>query len=442
MKKIVIFNFLLGSSALFAQNNFDRLHIYFDSIEKHHTFSGSVALAKNNELLFERHFGVLEAKTNTPVNSNSKFRIGSISKTFTATLIMKAVEEKKLKTKDKLSKYFPTIVNAKSITIEHLLRHQSGIFNFTNDSLFWKINEQPISQEQMIATLSSYKSQFKPGTQYEYSNSGYYLLACILEKVYNKSYSSLLEEKITQPLSLKHTYEGTILSAPNNEALSVGYSFAHHHWKDLSITHSSHLLGAGGMVSTPTELTQFMTALLEGKVISAKNLTLMKTMKMNYGYGLIVLPYHLNFAYGHTGGIDTYSAVTGYFDKEGLAFGMTMNGYEGSTNDVLVAMLSAYFGDSIKMPSPIHYYPVKEELLGKYEGIYFNNQHKLKLIVSAEMEDKTLKIKLQNQPSIKTIPSSNTLFEVPMVSAKFTFNEEKNTVTLNQYGNKIEFIKE
>ena len=441
MKNKLFFTILLSSSSLFAQKDFARLNIFFDSIEKHHTFSGSVAMTENNELIFERHFGILEAKNNTPVQADSKFRIGSISKTFTATLIMKAVEEKKLKTTDKLSKYFPTVVNAKSITVEHLLRHQSGIFNFTNDTLFWERNENLITNDQLVSIISNYSSQFKPGTKYEYSNSGYFLLASILEKIYQKPYAELLKEKITVPLGLNNTYEGTSIKAENNEAESVYYSFGNKTWKQKNITHSSHLLGAGGIVSTPTELNLFMTALMNGKIVSDRSLTLMKTMKMNYGYGLFLMPYHLNLGYGHTGGIDTYSAVTAYFEKEKLNASVTLNGYEGAANDITVAMLATYYGDSIKMPKPINYYPVKEDVLSKYEGTYYNAQHKITLKVKADLEEKTVRVKVDAQPEISTVPLSQYQFEVSMVDAKFSFLDN-GSVTLNQFGNKIVFLRQ
>ncbi len=438
MKIRILFLFISLNSSLFAQNKFENLSNYFDSIEHYNLFSGSVALRKNDQIIFDRQFGQIgESMSN--VQSGTKFRIGSISKTFTATLIMLAVEDKKLKTTDKVSKFFPSLPNSKKITIEHLLRHTAGIYNFTNDSLFWTRNEKNILQDELISIISNYPSQFQPGTKYEYSNSGYYLLACILEKVYQKKYENILNEKITIPLQLNNTYEGTTIEAAQNEALAITYSFPQQKWINQPITNSSHLLGAGGILSTPSELTHFMTALFTGEILTDKSLKQMKTFQFNYGYGILPIPYKLNSAYGHTGGIDTYSAITGFFDSDTLAFAITLNGYVNGMNDIAVAMLSAYFGDLIKMPTPISFCNVPVEKLDKYVGEYYNAQHKLKLLVEKDIEQNSLKIKLENQPSITTIPTQINIFEYPMVDAKFTFNSDKKTVVLNQFGNRLEF---
>ncbi len=440
MKKIILL-FILALSTPILGQKYSPLENYLDSVNIHHLASGSVEIYTNNEILFKRQFGNLDQTT--ALTENSKFRIGSISKTFTATMILMAVQENKISLKTKLSTFFPEIKNAKKITIHHLLNHTSGIFNYTNDSLFWNTNQEDFSRSKMIAQFQNYPSQFKPGEKHEYSNSGYFLLGMILEEIYKTDYATLLNEKITTPLSLTHTYEGNLLNANKNEAKSVYYSYLDEKWKENQITHSSQLMGAGGILSTPHELNLFYDALLSGKLINPKMINAMKTMTFGYGYGIIKLPYHERSLLGHTGGIDNFSSVTTYNTEDSTCFSITLNGYQMEMNNILLAMLDTHYKDTItKYPNGIKAVKVSPEKLESMAGEYSNKPYKLKLITTINEEEQTLKIKLNNQPIITLIPTAENTFELPIVDAKFIFQVEKKKVILFQKGSKIEFIKQ
>jgi CubicO group peptidase (beta-lactamase class C family) len=189
MKKIV---FILVS-LIFAQNiwsqNIDKnkLDNYFDTLFKYERFMGSVAVMHKGKLIYNKSVGYVDLDSQIKANQESKYRIGSISKTFTAVLILKAVEDKKLDLKSTIETYFPSLANANKINISHLLYHRSGIPNFTDSKEYMTWNTQPKTQDELIQLISVSGSDFEPDTKVSYSNSNYYLLSIILEKVYKKT---------------------------------------------------------------------------------------------------------------------------------------------------------------------------------------------------------------------------------------------------------------
>ena len=154
-----LFFFLLTSQFIFSQEyNFDKLNKYFDELEENNKFMGSVAVSKGDSLIFTRAIGYLDVEMNEKLNSKSKFRIGSISKTFTSVLILKSVEEGKINLDDTIENYFPDIPNSNKITVENLLSHRSGIFNFTDSSDYINYMLESKSREELIEIISGAES--------------------------------------------------------------------------------------------------------------------------------------------------------------------------------------------------------------------------------------------------------------------------------------------
>jgi len=185
---------------------------------------------------------------------DTKYKIGSISKTFTTVLVFKAIDENKLKLTDNIDRYFPSIENAKKITIDNLLCHRSGIHNFTDLEDYLKWNTQKKSEKELLEIIAKGGSDFEPDTKAEYSNSNFVLLSFILQKIYKKDYAQLLNEMIIKPLHFKNTYFGKPINIKDNECFS--YSF-NGNWTKETETDMSIPLGAGAIVSTPSDLTKF-----------------------------------------------------------------------------------------------------------------------------------------------------------------------------------------
>ncbi|MCK9484996.1 MAG: beta-lactamase family protein, partial [Candidatus Marinimicrobia bacterium] len=227
MKGLIITLLLMGfiSQSGLAQD-FDktRLDNYFETLEANQKFMGSVAVSQNGKIIYTKSVGFADLENNIKASENSKYRIGSISKTFTAVLALKAIEENKLDLDQTIDKFFPKIKNAKKITIKHLLSHSSGIHNFTNDEDYLTWNTQAKTEKEMVDIITKAGSDFEPGSKNEYSNSNYVLLTYILEKTFKKPYAELLTLYVTEPLGLTNTYLGSKINPKNSECNSYRFS--------------------------------------------------------------------------------------------------------------------------------------------------------------------------------------------------------------------------
>jgi CubicO group peptidase (beta-lactamase class C family) len=176
MRKFVLFSVLFISSFGFSQQTkFQKIDSLLTFLNANNKFMGSIALRENDKVVFAKAYGYADIETNKKLDENSKLKIGSITKTFTATMIMQLVDEKKLSLDTKLSTFYPKIPNSDKITIHHLLHHRTGIPDYLNDdeTIMEKIYVVN-SKEEMIARITNYKSAFEPNSQHKYSNSNYY----------------------------------------------------------------------------------------------------------------------------------------------------------------------------------------------------------------------------------------------------------------------------
>lgn len=397
---------------------------------------GSVAVSQNGKIIYTKSIGFADFENKIRANENSKYRIGSISKTFTAVLVFKAVEEGRIKLNQTIKKYFPTIKNANKITIEHLLYHRSGIYNFTNAADYLTWNTQAKTEKEMVEIIANSGTVFNPGSKAEYSNSNYLLLTYILEKVFKKSYSELLTENITIPAALNHTYLGGTINQKKNECNS--YRFVEN-WKRESETDISVPLGAGGIVSTPGDLVKFSDALFGGKLIKKESLEKMKTIKEIYGAGLFQVPFYHRTGLGHTGGIDGFNSIFCHFPDGNISYALTSNGTNFNFNDISIAVLSAVYGHPYDIPE-FKTFDIILEDLDKYSGVYSSSQLPLKITITKN--NKTLIAQATGQPAFPLDAIEKDKFRYDPAGIVIEFNPEEKTMILKQGGGQYIFKKE
>lgn len=428
--------FGLVTGLTFAQNlNKAKLDSLFQILETKDKFMGSIAVAENGNILYTKSIGKDDIETNKLSTIATKYRIGSISKMFTSCLIFKAVEEKKLDLSQTIHIYFPTIENAKKITIGNLLNHRSGIHNFTNDDEYLKYNTQPKSEKEMLEIISKGKSDFEPDSKAEYSNSNYVLLSYILEKTYKKTYKEILNTKIIKPLGLKNTYFGSKTNIQNNECYSYRFSGK---WEKETETDMSIPMGAGAIVSNPTDLVLFINSLFSMKIINEKSLEQMKTIKDNYGMGLFQVPFYDKKGFGHTGGIDGFSSVISYFPESKLSVALNSNGKVYSNNDIMIAALSCYYGKPFEIPN-FKIIELKTEDLDKYLGEYSSTDLPLKITITKD----NLKLfgQATGQSAFPLDATEKDKFEFLAAGIKLEFKPTENQMILYQGGSKFTFTK-
>lgn len=422
----------------FAQTNFDKVKLdeYFHTLEENNKFMGSVAISKNGEIIYKRTVGLADVENNVKASENTKYRIGSISKSFTAVLVLKAVDEKKLNLNQTIDKWFPAITNSKKITVKQLLSHRSGLHNFTNNSDYLTWNTQPKTEKEMIVTIEKGGSDFEPDSKAEYSNSNFVLLTYILEKTFIKSYSELLQERIVKPIDLENTYVFGKINTNNNECKS--YKFVGS-WKEEPETDFTIPLGAGAIISTPSDLAKFADALFGGKLLTPGSLEIMKTIKDGYGIGLFQIPFHKSVGYGHTGGIDGFSSIYSHFSDEKISYALTSNGTNFNNNDISIAVLSAIYDKPYEIPTFTTYNLTSDDL-DKYLGIYASKEIPLKITITKD--GNTLIAQGTGQPAFPIEATEKDKFKFDPAGAKFEFNPTEKTMILFQGGGQIVFTKE
>src|SRR5687767_1667692 len=285
-----------------------KLDQFFDRLAQKNKAMGSLTIAKDGNVIYARAIGYSQINPKKPLTAASRFRIGSITKMFTTTMIFQLIEEGKLKLSDTLDKFLPQIPNAQKITIAQILQHRSGIPNVRRErDARVKVSTIPMGKDEMLALLVKGTPDFEPGTRHQYSNSGYWVLGLILEKVTGKPYERALEERVTSKIGLKDTYLTTgNIDVNKNEALT--YIHFGGDWKPVSETHPTILFSAGAIVSTPGDMVKFIHALFEGKLVSKESLDQMKMMRDGEGSGMATFTFAGKTLYGHTGGGDNYGA--------------------------------------------------------------------------------------------------------------------------------------
>ena len=437
MKKIIYLSiFALFSVAVNAQKpDTKKLDQYFDVLEKNNRFMGSVALAQNGKIIYDRSIGFIDIENQIKSDINTKYRIGSISKTFTAVLVLKAVEEKKLSLNQTLDKYYPQIKNSDKISISDLLYHRSGINNFTDQEDYLNWNSEAKSEKEMLNIIVKGGIDFQPNSKSEYSNSNFLLLSYILEKIYGEKFADLLNDKIVKKLKLKNTYLGSKIRTNFQESYSYKFSnqFELEKETDMSIP-----IGAGAVVSNPGDLTIFADALFSGKLISKKSLKLMKTINGSFAMGLFILPFYDKTAYGHTGGIDGFSSIFCYFEKDKIAYALNSNGTRMNNNDISIAVLSAAFGKAFELPN-FESLQLKAEDLDIYLGEYSSND--IPLNIKITKSGNSLVAQATGQASFNLEASSKHIFTFEQAGVILEFNPDKKELTLKQGGGVFLFKK-
>ncbi|MHC1737933.1 MAG: serine hydrolase domain-containing protein [Ignavibacteriaceae bacterium] len=439
MKKIFLSLFCLFSFALIQAQTFNitKMDSLFSLIDKNDKGMGSISLFQNGEEVYQKAFGFSDFENNLLADSKTKYRIGSVTKTFTAVIILQMIEENKITLESPLSLFFPQIVNSGKITIEQLLRHRSGIHNFTNDSAYVTYMDKPKIRDELLEIFSKLPSDFTPGEKFSYSNTGYVLLSFIAEKIDNKSFQDILIDRIIRPLQLENTFLGNKIVTINNEALSYNKI---ENWQRSVETDLSIPIGAGAIVSTPTDLNIFYNALFSGKLVSQTSLEKMTTLVDGYGMGLFQIPFYERKAFGHTGGIDAFQTASAYFPDEKFAVSFISNGVVVPRNDIMIGALSIFFGRDYTLPDFKPSLLLSSKDLDKYLGTYSTPTFPLKITISKK--ENVLMGQATGQPAFPLDPYEVDKFKFDSAGLKIEFVPVENKMILRQSGMQYELIKE
>lgn len=345
------------------------------------------------------------------------------------------ITEGKLTLETTISKFFPQLPNANSITIHHLLGHSSGIHNFTDDDKYFEYMTKPKSREEKLQIIKKGGVDFKPGKKHEYSNTNYVVLSLIAEEIDKKYFSEILDARIVKPLNLTNTYYGKPVNIEENEAQSYGWSG---NWMKSSETDMSIPMGAGAIVSQPADLNKFFHALFNGEMLTEEMLGKMHNMNSGYGYGLFQFPFYDKVSFGHTGGIDAFQSMAAYFPDEELSISVTLNGAVYPINDIMIGALSIYFGNDYELPT-FEKFEVSAKDLRKYEGVYSAEGFPFDITITEK--NGSLTAQATGQPSFTLEAFAEHKFRFRMAGIEMHFLPEDDKMIFKQGGITTELAK-
>jgi CubicO group peptidase (beta-lactamase class C family) len=435
---------ILGARALFATlltlvlsitgfaQTFDKakLNQFFDRLASKNQAMGSLAIVKDGKVLYSRVIGYsqINGTEKKPLTAANKFRIASIGKMYTAVMIMQLVEEQKLKLTDTLDRFFPQVPNANKITILQMLSHRSGIPNVQRDWDPQRNWRNGITKNEMFDLITKATPEFAPDTKQSYSNSGYFLLTLILEKITGKSYAEALEERITSKIGLADTYiEPEFINVNKNESLT--YIHFGGDWRQVHETHPSIAYGAGQIMSTPNDLAKFIQALFDGKILSAESLNQMKTIRDGEGLGIVTFTFAGKVFYGNTGGGDNYGSWLAYEPEEKLAVAYTTNAKVYPVENIVRGAVEIYYHKPFHIPT-FETVAVSPDVLDLYVGVYSNSEGPVRFRVTRK--GTRLFVQAGNETAVAIEATAENKFQLAGGRIVFEFDAAKGQMILKR----------
>ena len=412
-----------------------KLDQFLDRLAEKNKGMGSLALARDGNVVYSRSFGYrqIDATEKKPLSEATKYRIASITKTFTAVMIFQLVEEDKLKLTVTLDRFFPQIPNAARITLGQILAHRSGIHDLEADGS-WGM--QPRTRDEVVARIANGQPDFEPDARHLYSNAGYVLLGYIIEQVGGKPYREALKERIVSRIGLKDTELGDGKTDPGkNQALSYRYVGG---WKEAPELDFSVPGGAGSILSTPVDMTKFIQALFDLKLVSQDSLKQMTTMRDGEGMGMEPFSFAGKTLYGHTGGSGSSGAWLAYSPDEKVALAYATNAKIYPVSNIVSGVLDIYWNRPFQIPA-FEAFEVSAEILDRYVGVYSIPGTPVKVKVTRE--GSTLYFQPAGQSAVPLEATAEDKFKIDPFLV-FEFDAAKREMTITRAGQKRAFTKE
>ncbi len=397
-----------------------RMDQIIQSYVANHTFMGTALVARGSTILFSKGYGSANLEWEIPNAPNTKFRLGSVTKQFTAASIMLLEERGKLSVNDSVKKYMPDAPAAwDKITIFNLLTHTSGIPNFTAFPDYPKLESFATTPAELVARFRDKPLEFEPGNGWNYSNSGFVLLSYLIEKISGTKYEVFVRENIFTPLGMEDSgYDSVAVVTPRRAA---GYVFAGSKFENAGFVHMSVPSGAGALYSTTEDLLKWEQGLFGGKILQAASLTKMTTpFKNHYAFGVNVDSVRGHKVIAHSGGIQGFNTHLAYYPDEKLTV-VVLSNVNGTAPDMIAGQLAALArGEKVTLAGEHKQIVVDSKVLSRYVGTYRMSPG-VDMVVT--IDGNQLSAKLATQPAFPIFPESQTSFFLKVVDAQVEFSK-------------------
>ncbi len=385
-KALIVTLILLVINAYTQEKSIEQLASHFDKILseqfKSNEPGASVLVARHGQIIYKKAYGMANLELNVPMHDDHVFWIASLGKQFTAVAILQLMEQGKLSLQDEITKFIPDYpTQGNIITIEHLLTHTSGIHNFSG----MKDPEKKLALDctplEVIDFFKNLPMRFAPGTKWEYSNSGYFLLGYIIEKITGKTYAKYLEENIFNPLDMTNSLYASDLKIIKNR---VGaYSLGETGFQNSSPRNITHVYSAGAIQSTVSDFFKWHQGLHSYKLVKKENLNkaltrykLSNGIETDYGYGWRMGYVYESPSIWHGGLITGFATIQVYLPQEDVLVVVFSNCDCNYPKDIASRLAALASGKPFEHKE----IPIKPNTIQEYKGLYENPKGQQRII--------------------------------------------------------------
>ena len=411
-----------------------KINEYMDALVKAGKFNGSLLIARDGKVVVSKGYGMSNFELAVPNTPQTKFRIGSITKAFTAMGIMLLQQQGKLSVQDSICKYVPECPAAwQQITLHHLLSHTSGLAKHDKADDYLKTAMMPMSVMQLIDSFKNKPADFKPGEKFDYNNNGYILLGSVIEKSSGQSYEAFLRDNIFVPLGMANSGYDQHERIIKNRAAgyvrpddSSGGTLMNAVYIDQSQSFS-----AGALYSTTEDLLRLDQALNAGKLLSPKTQEAMFTPVFGeygsaptYGYGWYINRQFNRRAVSHPGGVPGFTSILTRFPDDRVVIILLGNVENSQVIRASRDLAAIIFGEKYEIPRERISVKIDAKVLAAYVGEYEDRPGR---ITSILIENETLILKLSGQPvGLPLLAESETQFFHPVQDVQIVFVKNAN----------------
>jgi CubicO group peptidase (beta-lactamase class C family) len=362
--KSIFFSLLFLPVVGFTQSIAQKADELLTAYASQQKFSGNVLIAKQGKIIFEKAYGYADQKNKLLNTTQTEFRVGSLTKMFTSTLILQLAGASKLSLTDPVTKYVPGFANGEKIQLRHLLSHTSGIKGTTG-------TPAPTTLEESVSRFTCQGLSFEPGTRFEYNNFNYILLSYIAQKVTGVPFAKLVQANVLARAGMAHSGLDTKDRPSKNKALGYVTNPATLEWQvpdggDVAIA-----AGAGALYSTTGDLYQWAQSLSTHAVLADTLLaSALKPLQNNYGLGWMISEKNGRTQIGHTGSIPGYIANFMRFPKEDVTIILLANYQDTDGRRLSDDLVAVAFGEGYTLPVKKQVVALSEAVLNQYTGEY------------------------------------------------------------------------
>lgn len=412
---------------------------------------GAVLVAQKGAVLLRQGYGMANLEHQVLNHPETKFRLGSVTKQFTAASILQLQERGLLQVEQPVSVYLPVYPQGERITVHQLLNHTAGIPNYTSFSDFGERKRIAVSLDDVLSWFSEMPLEFTPGEQYRYSNSGYVLLSKIIETVSGESYADYLQHHIFEPLGMVNS--GYDRYEPILPHRAVGYHFSGEAYQHADFIDMSIPVGAGALYSTIDDLYKWDQALYTDMVLSesSKNQMFAPTVSISpdseteykayYGYGWVQDTHYKRNRLAHNGRIDGFSATIARYPESQTTIIALSNLETSSINYISHDLAAIVFGEPYELPKQRQAIKLDPAIYQAYVGKY---QFMPEMSLTITAEEQKIFAQLTGQSRYEIFPETETVFFYRVVEAQLTFVMNKDravSVILQQSGQAHEAVR-